>query len=546
MHMFRPKNRKRKRQAERSARHNPSRRLFLESLETRRLLAGVVNVITAASPGDLTLDGDNSNNQVEVRAGAVTGQLVITGKTGTLLTLDGGPQSFSSLTVNGIVDDLFVDLGGGNDTFELGTAAGSRTEIADDVLISNDDDDENFIRNADIGGDLTVDRIVDGASSELTIKDTIVRGNTTVDNDGIGGLFDGDSKTVIEKSELEGTLTISNVAGDDTTIIVDTSVGAALFVRPPSVTTDPVIDISNGGGSSFTSITSKNDPATTTPLPPGTLNRPTVYGSINISNGDPVPPTIVVPPPTGGGALPTGLITTVDIVVVNSADVLGELNVDNFEGHSEVIVVDSKIGTDTKPATAPGGYGGPITVANGNGFDVFELNRSEAQYGVFVTNNSGAGQTWGSQSLVADSKVGKRVASGPAFSFVGDDGDDVFNINDSATGTTRIYAAGLSLSLLDGDDEVSIVGGGGNKIEIDSLMVTGGDGDDAVVLQNALVESMLMIDLGAGVDRLELRVLANELPNALIGSILLDGGVGADFFTIPVGIPFTNFETPIS
>jgi hypothetical protein len=174
------------------------------------------------------------------------------------------------------------------------------------------------------------------------------------------------------------------------------------------------------------------------------------------------------------------------------------------------------------------------------------LNRSEAQYGVFVTNNSGAGQTWGSQSLVADSKVGKRVASGPAFSFVGDDGDDVFNINDSATGTTRIYAAGLSLSLLNGDDEVSIVGGGGNKIEIDSLTVTGGDGDDAVVLRNTLVESMLMIDLGAGVDRLELRVLANELPNALIGSILLDGGVGADFFTIPVGIPFTNFETPIS
>ncbi|MBI2479574.1 MAG: hypothetical protein HYV60_13365 [Planctomycetia bacterium] len=372
-----------------------------------------------------------------------------------------------------------------------------------------------------------------------------MRGNTTVDNDGAGGTFDGDGKTIIERSELEGTLTISNASGDDTTIIADTSIGAALFVRPPSITTDPVVDISNGAGSSFTSFTRKNDPAATTPLPSGTLNRPTVYGSINIANGDPAPAGIVVPPPTGGGALPTGLVTTVDIVVVNSADVLGELDVENFDGHSEVIVVDSKIGTDTKPATAPGGYGGPITVANGNGFDVFELSRSEAQYGVFVTNNSGAGQTWGSQSTVADSKVGKRVPSGAAFSFVGDDGKDVFNINDSAAGVTRIYAGGLSLSLLDGDDAVSIVGGGGSKIEIESLMITGGDGDDAVVLQNTIVESMLSVSLGAGVDRLELRVLATDLPNALIGAITLDGGIGADFFTIPVGIPFVDFETPI-
>lgn len=542
--MFRPKSRKRKRQSERESRRQPSRRLFLESLESRRLLAGVVNLDITA--GDLTIEGDSSNNQVEVRAGAATGQLIVTGKSGTLLTLGTSTQTFSTLTVNGVIDDLIVDLAGGNDTFELGTAAGTRTNISDDVTISNDDDDENFIRNADIGGDLLVDRASGGSagSSDLTILDTIIRGSTTVDNDGAGGMEDGDSKTIIERSELEGTLSIENAEGDDTTIIADTSIGAALFVRPPTATTDPILDIHNGDGSSFTSITSKNDPAGTTPLPPGTLNRPTVYGSIHVSNGSPAPSGTIVAPPTTG-TLPSGIATTVDIVVVNQADVLGELDVENFDGHSEVIVVDSNIGTDTKPATSPGGYGGPITVANGDGFDIFELNRSKAQYGVFITNNSAAGQTWGSHSLVADSEVGKRVPSGPAFSLIGDDGDDVFNISD-ATRATMIHAGGLSLDLLDGDDEVSIVGVAGNNVRLESLMISGGDGDDGVVLRNAEVESMLKVELHAGVDRLELRVLASELPNALIGSILLDGGVGADFFTIPAGIPFTSFETPIT
>jgi hypothetical protein len=539
--MFRPSKRSRKRQA---SQRKKTRRLFLESLENRRVLAGVVDVDTTTD-GDLSLVGDVSNNHIEVHGTAVPGQFVITGKSGTLLRLDSGLQTFPSLTINGITDDIFADLDHGQDTFELGTDT-DETVVGRDVSITNEDDDTNIVKNVDIGGSLSTSR-TDIAYSELQIIDTIIRGDVDAANG------DGDTKTMITNSEIEGTLTISNGDGDDVNIVEGTSIGAAYFVRPGDSTppTIPVVSISNGDGGSLTSFTTQNDPDSTGALPPGTLNRPTVFGGIDISNGDTIPTGLEVPPPVAGGATPDMLLTAVDIAVFNSVEVLGHLDIDNFDGHTETVIVDSKIGTDTKPMDmsmpSDGGYGEAVKIDDGDGYDVFLMDNSAAPYGLRIDTTGAAGttmQSWGSQTDIRDSEIGTRespmLGAGAALLFFGDDGDDVFNIADTTSAGTEIGGL-MDLMLYDGDDSVQIVGLPGT-VQIDSLVISGSSGDDSVLIQDTTVDSMVMIELHDGVDTLEIRT-GVMFPSSLVGTVLLDGGIGADFYHIddPL-LPFMDFE----
>jgi hypothetical protein len=52
---------------------------------------------------------------------------------------------------------------------------------------------------------------------------------------------------------------------------------------------------------------------------------------------------------------------------------------------------------------------------------------------------------------------------------------------------------------------------------------------------------MVMIELNRGVDTLEIRG-GVTFPGSLVGTVLLDGGIGADFYHIPDGIPWMNFD----
>jgi hypothetical protein len=457
--------------------------------------------------------------------------------------MDGGLQTFTELTINGALDDLIVELKNGDDTFELGSDA-EVTKVSDDVEILNEDDDTNIFRNVDIGEDLEISRM-DTAHSELFIDNSIIRDDVELDNG------NGDTRTEISKSEIEGHLNIDNGDGDDTTVIADTTIGARQFVRPDDlgVPEIPVVDIDNGDGSSLTSITSKNDPDATNFLPTGQLGRPTIFGGVEITNGDPIPAGLLVPPTVAGGATPDALRITVDIVVINNADLLGGLDVENFDGHSEVIIVDSLIGIDTKPAenpvTASSGYGDAVFVENGNGFDVLLVDSSSLYYGLDVNNDQAAGgeSEWGSQTDIRDSKIGGRdgasLAAGDALIFQGDNGDDVFNISDSAAGT-EINGL-MSLDLFDGDDAVNLSGLPGT-IEIESLVIQGEDGDDSVFLRNVAIESMVMIELEAGVDTFEARE-GVSLPSPLAGTVLIDGGTGADFWHVEdLVIMLTDFQ----
>ena len=77
-------------------------------------------------------------------------------------------------------------------------------------------------------------------------------------------------------------------------------------------------------------------------------------------------------------------------------------------------------------------------------------------------------------------------------------------------------------------------------VKIDSLVISGDEGDDWVYLENIEVKSMIMVTLEGGVDRLEIRD-GVTLPR-FTGTIEFDGGLGADDYHIETGIPFRNFE----
>lgn len=514
------------------------RQLRAECLEGRQLLAGVVNVDTTAV-GDLSLIGDVSSNRIAVHGTAVPGQFVVTGESGTLLTLDGGAQTFASLTINGITNDINADLGHGDDVFRLGNTT-NPTKIGENVNIINEDDDTNILTNVDIGEQLTISR-TDTAYSELMIEGSIIRFNVDIDNN------IGDTKTEISNSEIEGTLTILNGDGDDVIVVDATSIGSEQFFRPggPGTPADPVVSITNGNGSSLTSFTSANDPDSTGFLPTGTLARPTIYGGVNIVNGDQLPPGLIVAPPTAGGATPSALSVAVDIVVFNQADVLGHLDIENFDGHTETVIVDSNLGTDNKArdlgVPTNGGYGDAVTIANGDGFDVFLAQSSTMQYGLSLNNGTG---NWGSQTDIRDSEIGGRDTGslGPdaAIMFIGDDGDDVFNVSDTLGGST--FDGMVMLNFNDGEDHVQFMGST-SQIELDMLDIDFGAGDDLLFMENVKVKSMANVVFLAGTDTLELRDNV-DLPGGLVGTILIDGGAGADFYHVDnVLIPFINFDT---
>jgi hypothetical protein len=522
--------------------------------ETYTTNLAVGNIVTVLQQGnDLMLVGTGSNNHVAVHGTGVTGEFVITGKGGTLLRLGASQQTFSSLPLNGITDDIFSMLGDGADIFELGSET-SRTKVGSNVEIENIDDDTNILTKVEIGNELRITRRADDvASSELHILDSIIRQFVDIDNG------DGDTTTDIQDSEIEGNLDIVNGDGDDSTIIAGTTIGAEQFVRPGDAnsTADPVVLISNGAGGSLTSFTRKNDPDSTGSLPTGTLGRPTIFGGIQIVNGNPIPPGLEVPLPVPSGALPSQLRAATDIVVFNNATVIGELDVQNFDGHTETIIVDSQIGTDAIRSDAAGGYGEAATILNGDGFDITLVKASTLPYGFGLVNDlnsvttGGTNGRWGSQTDIVDSKIGGRESNklaflagkpGVALYLSGDDADDDLIVTDTTSTGTEIDGE-LMTRLYNGNDQVRIVGVPGT-VKIDSLNISGSRGDDWVYLENMEVRSIIMVFLDEGVDRLEIRD-GVTLPNQVSGTIELDGGDGADVYHIDAGIPFTNCEIPV-
>lgn len=112
----------------------------VESLESRLLLAGNINAVVTAG-GDLRVTGDSASNDVVIHATGTAGELYLEGLNGT--TVNGQ----SSITLNGISDDIRVRLRGGDDQILLTGAlddgsTASAIDFVDDIIVNSGGGDD--------------------------------------------------------------------------------------------------------------------------------------------------------------------------------------------------------------------------------------------------------------------------------------------------------------------------------------------------------------------------------------------------------------------
>jgi hypothetical protein len=490
------------------------KRLRLEPLEVRDMLSGVVDIQIGA--GFLTLVGDGSNNQVELRQTNNAGEYFISSPDNTLFQINGVGATVPDATVNGINDDIIVDLGDGNDSFSfLGVAPGVQSTTPDDLIIHNSDGSNvNVISDVLVNGDLTVLKsVVSSGYSELRIVNSRVIGDTLVDNQGNGT---GDTKTVVDNSHLQAGgpgaygLYLYNPSGED---LFD-ALGNSQFGTGSFVGGQPVVYIGNFEGGSRTTFTGANQVAG-----PGTT---TVYGRIDIENTDNLPGTL-------------------DIVTFNSVNVLGAVTVQNGDGNTETMTINSTIGSDFVPPLA--GTGGSYRVYNDAGFDSFEMTDSLVPWGLKINNDRAANgaSNWGSSTQISESTLVTHppgsALSNPddAFQFRGDNGADVINILASTLNgqlDARMYDGNNSLTLLD-----AVVAG---------LDLVTGIGNDTITLDDTRVIAFIEIFLDDGADRLNIHNTnyATQWPNPLLSIIEINAEVGVDTFSgvIPPSDDFLGFD----
>lgn len=500
--------RKKKVQTTSKASRQRTRFLRFEGLERREVLAaGVVDVQIApfVAAGTLNLEGDGSNNSVDIQQTVNPLEYLIQGKDGTLLSLNGGAGvTFSSLTVNGITGDISVNLEAGDDIFRfLGTAAGGDSSVPVDLDIFNDDgSDRNTIDSVLVNGSLTVSKVAGSTGySELHILNTTVIGFTSVDNTGAG--TGGDTLTDIDNSWLQGNggpgpaFTLSNGSGKD---IIDIRGNSQFGIGPFPLLT-PVLTISNGAGGSVTTFTGASAVAG--------FGTTTVYGDLTISND-------------------ANVVGTLDSVTFISSNVLGDVDISNGAGDTSVVVTNSTLGSHLVASPLSPVIGSPLSVLNAAGFDQFSMTGSSAPWGLFINNDlGGGGSVWGSQtslnnSLIGTSPFGPEIPGFPntAMVLLGDSGRDTFNAINTQFGGI------LDLRLFAGNNDVNL--SAASRMAAFRLATLGGN--DSVLIDDTTIQVAVDIALGAGADRLIVTNVTpdTEWPSALLGAIAIDGGIGVD------------------
>ena len=204
--------------------------LRVESLETRRMLSGVVQV-NLDGLGNLSLVGDSSQHYVEITStpNGTYDQFTITSKDGTLFELNGVLPTLTSVAVDGVTGNINVNLGnGGPNTFDFeapSTNAGAVSTVLGNLYITNNSVETNKINNVVIQGNLSV---VDGSNGyhEFDALGTQVNGYTEINNFDVasGPTYQGDSYTDIINSVFEG-LNVKSSESDPPVLTIDNGVG---------------------------------------------------------------------------------------------------------------------------------------------------------------------------------------------------------------------------------------------------------------------------------------------------------------------------------
>jgi large repetitive protein len=226
----------RKKQEQRRA----TRRLFVESLESRRVLAG--NVSAALSGYHLLITGDNLANEIDIAAHAtIPGRVVVTPAAGTTLNNLTLPLTFPSF------GDIRITMNGGDDNVDFLGDAGEITDTIPGSLVVNNGEGNNTFTLSDynIGNALS---ITSGAGVDnIALTNNTIARDVTIYNGHATGV--GRQTTTIETDNtIGGSLRMSNLNGDNDIFISGEgpiSIGRDLSINNAGagLTDDVIIDM---------------------------------------------------------------------------------------------------------------------------------------------------------------------------------------------------------------------------------------------------------------------------------------------------------------
>jgi uncharacterized surface protein with fasciclin (FAS1) repeats len=220
--------------ARRTRRLRSARQLSVETLETRRLLAGDVDIFTRR--GDLFVTGDRADNSVEIRVES-SGDVVAEGLDGTTINGSEGPVV---ILEGGVVpDDMRVRLGSGDDTILI-----DGLEISDDLIINGGDGDDSIgLLRTTVGddaaiyglrGDLNFSLDLSTINDDLRVvgsrgDDLIVFDESTVGDDTNVLTSSGDDTVIVRNSVHQDTVFLNTGRGDDFVAVVGSEIGDDVY-----------------------------------------------------------------------------------------------------------------------------------------------------------------------------------------------------------------------------------------------------------------------------------------------------------------------------
>jgi hypothetical protein len=177
-----------------------SRKLRLESLEQKQMLAGDVTV--SVVNGVLTLQGDDLDNQVAVSAGDAAGTFVIHGLDGTQLIL-GDAEGTAELVVEGVRRGMIANMGAGNDVLRINEAS-----FRGNVAINMGEGDDRI--SIGVAPEVSEASLTVDADAELDLPSVQI-GQSLLIRTGAGN-----DTVVINDTRGRGSLGVSTGEGDDT------------------------------------------------------------------------------------------------------------------------------------------------------------------------------------------------------------------------------------------------------------------------------------------------------------------------------------------
>jgi hypothetical protein len=468
-------------------RENRQRKLRLEFLESRAMLAG--NVSVSVSGGNLVIRGDNADNgvliqQIDADSYAVTGISV-----GTETTITDGGANVSGGGANGtaiadgVTGDVNIDLRGGDDILGVGNDVDALVALALEF---------NPELVLDVGDAVSLEGTL-SVNDDLTIR-------TGDGEDLIGVIANVDDVADIDSGRHDDGLgVINSTIGNDLLIRTNSGVDGAL-VRETGI--DDLLSIITSNDADLVQIETA-------------FTRRAV---IDTGSGD-------------------------DAVIVNAFDVDREIVVVTASGEDAVnmqsfsagtnLVVNTGSHDDVEVSLTSFNVDGAVTVVTGSGNEGFvELVAFDAR-NVVLDTGSGNDGNFELPVTVANANIDDNLT------VVTGSGEDIVLVANVGVGDNLVVNTGAHTDTLDvvdsdvGRDAVIVLGSnssGAQEIEFLTVfnvnvdrnaVIDAGSGRDFVIIEGSSVDGRLTAVMGSGDDFL-------HICTSTAGGATLNGGSGDD------------------